>query len=258
VVWSEATDALRTADWSIFAFNQRTSQISQLAQAERVNGAPIEGAMPYPAMDHGLLLWAQEVATASPKGEPGAIVRVKDMATGAVTTLGTGMDPGIAWPWVYWRDEPAGSGVITALNLKTQQIMRTPDGAESLALSGVSLVICHTRSLDLVENITRRLNSPKRLLSVTTPNHLQDVSISGRLIAWEQVGPSEVWDRLLHVVVQLPIRSGQSATWTHGDTLVWIDPEPPETQRQDIQNNLYPTPDLDVIDVSTLPTKLAA
>ena len=70
--------------------------------------------------------------------------------------------------------------------------------------------------------------------------------------------PAEVWDRLLRVFVELPIRNGQSATWVDGNTLVWLDPEPPQAQRDDVENNLYPTPDIDVIDVTTLPTRLGA
>jgi hypothetical protein len=82
--------------------------------------------------------------------------------------------------------------------------------------------------------------------------------MSARLIGWTQVGPAEVWDRLLGVFVDLPIRNGQSATWVHGNTLVWLDPEPPEAQRDDVEKNLYPTPDINVIDVTTLPTRLVA
>ena len=82
--------------------------------------------------------------------------------------------------------------------------------------------------------------------------------MNARLIGWMQVGPAEVWDRLLRVFVELPIRNGQSATWVQGNALVWLDPEPAEAQREDVDKNLYPTPDINVINVTTLPTRLVA
>jgi hypothetical protein len=265
VIWSEATDALRNADWTMYAYNMSTKQTTQLAQAERVNGAVAAGTMPRPVMDHGLVVWAQ--ATTSATGAPASVVRMRDIASGTVTTLGAGMDPRVSWPWVAWRDEsgrdkvrtnePVASDVMRLLNVQTQEVLSISGSAQSLALSGVSLAICRARSLELVDDVAQHLHTPATILSVESPNHLQDVTISDRLIGWTEVGPAEVWDRLLRVFVELPIRNGQSATWTHGNTLVWLDPQSPEEQRQDVENNLYPTPDINVIAVTTLPTKLA-
>jgi hypothetical protein len=266
VVWSEATDALRNADWTIYAYNLTTQLVTQLAQADRLNGAPIAGTMPYPRMDHGLIVWAQETVSAS-TGKPRSTVRTLDITTGAASALGVGVSPGVSWPWVVWRDEsgrdpvrpeePVDSDTLDALNIETRENLRIHGSAQSLALDGHTLAICQTRSLDVVNDLTKGLNAPTTILSVTAPNHLQDVTMSARLIGWTQVGPPEVWDRLLGVFVELPIRNGQSAAWIHGDTLAWLDPEPPEAQQQDVERNLYPTPNINVIDVSTLPTKLA-
>jgi hypothetical protein len=118
------------------------------------------------------------------------------------------------------------------------------------------LALCQTRSLAVVNDLTKGLNASTTILTVTAPNHLQDVTVNARLIGWTQVGPAEVWDRLLRVFVELPIRNGQSASWVHGSTLVWLDPEPPQAQREDVEKNLYPTPEINVIDVTTLPVKL--
>jgi hypothetical protein len=265
VVWSEATDVLRNADWTMYAYNLTTKQAPQLAQADRVNGAPIDGAMPYPAMDHGLIVWAQATAT-SPTEQPRSIVRALDISTGAAMTLGSGADPTISWPWVAWRDEsgrdkvrpdvPVASDTLHLQNLETQEALHVHGSAQSLALASGSLALCQTRALGLVDDLTKGLSAPATILTVEAPNHLQDVTMSARLIGWTQVGPAEVWDRLLRVFVELPIRNGQSATWIHGNTLIWLDPQLPEAQKQDIESNLYPTPDIDVIDVATLPTKL--
>jgi hypothetical protein len=265
VVWSEATDVLRNADWTMYAYNVTTKQMTQLAQADRLNGEAIAGTMPSPAMDHGLIVWAQEVANSS-TDRPRSVIRSLDIATGATTALGVGIDPSISWPWVAWRDEsgrdtvrsdvPVASDTLNIQNVQTQEILHMHGSAESLTLDGHTLAVCQTRSLDVVIDFTRGLNASTTILNVSAPNHLQDVTMNARLIGWTQVGPAEVWDRSLRVFVELPIRNGQSATWVHGNTLVWLDPEPPETQREDVDKNLYPTPDINVIDVTTLPAKL--
>jgi hypothetical protein len=267
VVWSEATDALRNADWTIYAYNLTTKQIRQLAQAERLNSAPGAGTMPRPVMDHGVVVWAQAVA-ASAGAQPQSIVRALDIVTGDVRTLGTGTDPDISWPWVSWRDEsgrdkvrpdvPVESDALNFQNMETQERLQFHGSAQSLALDDHALALCQPRSLTVVGDLTKGLNAQTTIIAVDAPNHLQDVTMSARLIGWTQVGPAEVWDRMLHVFVELPIRNGQSATWTHGDTLIWLDPEPPEAERQDVENNLYPTPDINIIDASALPQKLAA
>jgi hypothetical protein len=267
VVWSEATDALRNADWTMYAYNLVTKQITQLAQAERLDSAPGAGTMPRPVMDHGLVVWAQAMA-ATATSQPQTIVRTRDIVTGEVKTLGTGVDPDISWPWVSWRDEsgrdkvrpdvPVASDALNFQNMDTQERLQFHGSAQSLALDGRALALCQPRSLTVAGDLTKGLNAPATILTVDAPNHLQDVTMSARLIGWTQVGPAEVWDRELHVFVELPIRNGQSATWTHGDMLIWLDPEPPDAQRSDIENNLYPTPDINIIDVTTLPQKLAA
>jgi hypothetical protein len=265
VVWSEATDVLRNADWTMYAYNVTTKQMTQLAQADRLNGEAIAGTMPSPAMDHGLIVWAQEVANSS-TDRPRSVIRSLDIATGANTALGVGIDPSISWPWVAWRDEsgrdtvrsdvPVASDTLNIQNVQTQEILHMHGSAESLTLDGHTLAVCQTRSLEVVNDFTRGLNASTTILNVSAPNHLQDVTMNARLIGWTQVGPAEVWDRSLRVFVDLPIRNGQSATWVHGNTLVWLDPEPPEAQREDVDKNLYPTPDINVIDVTTLPAKL--
>jgi hypothetical protein len=265
VVWSEATDVLRNADWTMYAYNMTTKQLTQLTQADQLNGEAIAGTMPYPAMDHGLIVWAQETAS-SPEDQPRSVVRALDITTGAATTFGEGMDPSISWPWIAWRDEsgrdkvranmPVSSDTLNAQNIETKENLRIHGSAESLTLDGRTLAICQTRSLGVVNDLTKGLDPSTTILNADTPNHLQDVTMSARLIGWMQVGPAEVWDRLLRVFVVLPIRNGQSAAWVHGNTLVWLDPEPSEAQREDVEKNLYPTPDINVIDVTTLPTTL--
>lgn len=265
VVWSEATDVLRNADWTMYAYNMTTKQITQLAQANRLNGEAVAGTMPYPAMDHGLIVWAQETAS-SPTDQPRSVVRMLDITSGVTTTLGEGIDPSISWPRVAWRDEsgrdkvranvPVSSDTLNVQNIETKKSLRIRGSAESLMLDGRTLAICQPLSLDVVNDLNRGLDASTTILNVNAPNHLQDVTMSARLIGWTQVGPAEVWDRLLRVFVILPIRNGQSATWVHGNTLIWLDPEPPEAQRDDVEKNLYPTPDINVIDVTTLPTKL--
>ena len=48
VVWSEATDVLVNADWTMYAYNVATKQITQLAQANQLSGEVMAGTMPYP------------------------------------------------------------------------------------------------------------------------------------------------------------------------------------------------------------------
>jgi hypothetical protein len=55
-------------------------------------------------------------------------------------------------------------------------------------------------------------------------------------------------------LVILPVKNGQSESWVGGRTLVWSEPETKGQQDQDARTNLLPTPTLNVVDTTTLPS----
>jgi len=82
------------------------------------------------------------------------------------------------------------------------------------------------------------------------------VTLNDRLVAWAQESVTQVWDRTLRRLVILPVRNGQSDSWVGGRTLVWSEPEAKGQQKQDARNNLLPTPTLNVVDTTALPSAL--
>lgn len=102
--------------------------------------------------------------------------------------------------------------------------------------------------------MTQSTTNPQVLLQLgDATDHIQFITMNARLIGWVQDTTVQVWDRVEHHLVKLPISSGRSDSWVGGRTLVWPDPEPQAQQDQDTRNNLIPTPTFNVLDTTTLP-----
>lgn len=260
VVWSEADDQPNFFDWTMFAYNRRTGAVRQLAQAVTDGGNPVPGPAPMPTVDQGRVVWGQAIGTVSQATIDNAVVRMEDLTTGQVTTLATAAgSPAYQWPWVIWGQVTGGSGGFENLkNVQTGQETRLHVQAASLALSGKSLAYNDSGSLSgyLIDDFTSDPTQTKLLLAFRADSgrHVEFLTMSDRLVAWREDGGVEVWDRTQQAFVQLPISNGASDSWVQGHLLVWFDPEPADQQQQEMRNNLLPTPTLDIINTSTLPT----
>ncbi len=259
VVWTEADDQPNFFNWTLFAYNQQTRQVRQLAQATKINGQAVSGPYPTVVLDHGLLIWNQAVGPVSPATLDNAVVRTENLATGTVTTLATraGAPLALSWPWVAWSQVTTGSGGYTLLkNLNTGQELHITIQSSYITLAGTSVAYTDIQGyrLYLLSDVTQSTTNPQILVQVEDAgDHIQYITMNDRLIAWAQYTAIQVWDRAEHRLVTLPISNGESDSWVGGHTLVWLDPEPKAQQDQDLRENLIPTPTFDVIDTANLP-----
>jgi hypothetical protein len=124
----------------------------------------------------------------------------------------------------------------------------------TLAGTSVAYTDANLHTLFLLEDMTQSTTNPQVLLQLgDATDHIQFITMNARLIGWVQDTTVQVWDRVEHHLVKLPISSGRSDSWVGGRTLVWPDPEPQAQQDQDTRNNLIPTPTFNVLDTTTLP-----
>jgi hypothetical protein len=257
VVWSEADDAPDFFDWTLFAYDRKSGQARQLAQATLDNGQPVHGPSPMPVIDHGKLVWGQPIGLVSPDTLDNAVVRMEDLATGQTTTLATKAgNPYLAWPWVAWAQITTGSnGYVALKNLATGQTQHLQEQPSSMEIAGASLAYDDTTSVYLISDIAQGTDNQQSLATAANQvDHLQFVSLNDRLVAWSQNTVTQVWDRVQRRLVVLPVTNGESDSWVGGRTLVWLEPESKAQQDQDSRNNLIPTPTFNVIDTTTLPT----
>ncbi len=246
VVWTEADDQPNFFDWTLFAYNQQTRQVRQLAQAVKVNGQAVPGQYPSVVINHGVAVWNQAIGPVSPTTLNNAVVRSEDLATGVVTTLATraGAPLSFSWPWAVWGQVTTGSGGYMQLkNLTTNQELQITIQGSSITLAGTSVAYTdlNLHTLYLLDDITRDTTNAQVLLQTAdVDDHIQFICMNDRLIGWTQDTTVQVWDRMEQRLVTLPISHGISASWVGGRTLVWEDPESQEQQDQDRKNGLIP------------------
>lgn len=256
LVWSEADDQPDFFDWTLFAYDRKSGQTRQIAQAVSINGQPVQGLSPKPVLSNGRAIWGQAIGPISADSLSNAVVRIEDLATGQVTTLATKAgNPYLAWPWALWGQISTGSdGYVLLKNLENGQSAQLNEQPTGIGMAGTSLVYDNTTSVYFIQDITRGLDHPQVLATAANEaDHLQFVTLDERLIAWSQDSATQVWDRAEQRLVVLPVTNGQSDSWVGGRTLVWLEPETKAQQDQDTRNNLIPTPTFNVVDTSTLP-----
>lgn len=256
VVWMDATDPPQF-DWHIFAYNRQSGQTQQIAQATRINGAPVQGPPPSPYIDHGLVVWGQALSP----NHADFVAYLYNLATGDKQTLATNAgSPQISWPWVMWDQAlPTGGGYEQFQNLQTGQKARLDEIAISVAIAGnsVAYVNADYTVVKLLPDITQDTSHPT-ILDEGNPTHVEFVSMNARLIVWlrDITLPAIAYDRLLHQYIKLPPpRSGATGgIWITGPYLVWSDDVSAAQHQQDSaaqQNSIYP---FYLIDSRTLPT----
>jgi len=263
VVWEEADDPPSFFDWTMFAYNRHTGQVERLGQAVKdASGQPVHGPFSGPVVDHDHVVWSEALAPATNAQDVSHdVAQVEDIATGTVTTLATGaIYATLSWPWAAWAQEGVnGTGWMQFKNLLTGQTARLNDQPTALALAGTSVAYVDDNTyLSLVSDLTQGTNNSQSLWTAPAGGYVDLVTMTSRLIGWNEDSAAIVYDRLLHRFVMLPVLYTQfSASTVSGHLLVWVDGVPASQQQQDGQVCPgSPGVTLNVVDTSTLPTTI--
>ncbi len=267
LAWSEATDQPTFFDWTMFLYNRDTGQVAELASAPRdATGHAAPGPNTPRVVSKGYVIWSQPLAPITQGNDASlknAVVRLKDLATGQITTLATRAGQStLAWPWAAWGQITSGTGrYITLKNMLTGQELRLQQQPVTVVLCGPSLAYDDTSGVYVNDDFSTNTGSGvvNPGVSIAAPRnvaeHLEFVTLNNRLVAWsQQIEQPPIWDRLLQRSVLLPTTNGRSDSWVGGRTLVWFEPEPQAQMTQDERNGLTPLETLNVIDTTTLPT----
>ncbi len=255
VVWSEVDDMGTFFNWRMLAYSLDTGAVHEVARAVRVDGLPVSGPSPYPVVSHGMVVWGQALSNMEPGKEPQkAVVRMADLTRGTVTTLATSaFGPAFSWPWVAWWKASSTAGVIEVRNLTSGRRWQVDQRPAAIALAGPTLAFNDLDSLamyvvdDIVADQTPRLITRGEDIA----DHLEWPKASERLIAWNQWTTTQVYDRLEHRLVELPVPTAHSGAGVYGRLLVWANGIPGQV----VPPETTPPENLLVVDISSLPVR---
>jgi hypothetical protein len=261
VVWSEADDPPGYFDWTMWAYNRQSGQVTLLAQATQVNGKPVVGPAPVPIVDQGHLLWTQVIGPVSASDTSNEVVRLEDLATGTTTTVATGIYiTMLAWPWAGWiQPVPGGDSYVALKNLVTRQTARLNQSPPvAVQMYGTSLIYADSASVNLVRDFTTGTTNAETVFSSATDTGQttdtpQFPSLNDRLVGWTAFNSTQVFDRAEQRLVTLPSPNGPATVWLPGRLLVWLAPESKAQQDQDRQAGLVSASTIEVVDTSALP-----
>ncbi|MFN8622837.1 MAG: hypothetical protein U0869_19035 [Chloroflexota bacterium] len=195
----------------------------------RLRGASLAG--------DGHLLFEVEPASSPRNAQPvDSSVRVKDLRTGKVTILAEhAADPVGDWPWVAWVSTDREEGdprQYTVRNVETgQEVHIDVDNGKPVLHHG-SLVFS-TMSDGIVCTIDDlTADTPARPILADPDNQFQWISMNRRAIGLTQSvrgetlgsGLTQVYDRQLQAMVDLPMIAGFSDTSALGPLIVWSTP----------------------------------
>lgn len=262
IAWSEADDQPNFSDWTAFIYNRDTGQVRELAQAFHVNGQATAGPNTPPVVSNNHVIWSEALAPIQQGNDASlqnAVVRIEDLTTGQVTTLATKAgESNLAWPWACWGQiTTGGGGYVVFKNLVTGLQEQMQSQPATIALSGNSVAYDDTSSAYLIDDLSKGVNTVQTVATaaVGQGEHIEFVSLNNRLVGWSQQSTQPpVWDRVQKRLVILPVMNGESDSWVGGRLLMWLEPEPAAQAAQDEQKGLDPTPTINVVDTSTLPT----
>ncbi|MEO7000228.1 MAG: hypothetical protein ABI068_00325, partial [Ktedonobacterales bacterium] len=249
---------------TMFLYDLDTGAVHELAHAPHVNGQPVHGPNTPPVVSKNHVIWSESLAPIQQGNDASlqnAVVRIEDLTTGQVTTLATKAgQSNLSWPWACWGQITSGSGgYVEFKNLVTGQQEQLHSQPATIALNGSSVVYDDSVSVYFIDDITKGANNPATIVQANPAQeeHYEFVSLSDRLISWRQDDQQgTVWDRAQQRIVILPMTNPvqQPLSWSGQHILVWFDPETQAQQTYDAQHNFTPTPTIDVIDTTTLPT----
>ncbi len=237
VVWSEADDEPYFYNWRLMVYNRDTGVAHELARAPHKNGAVLEGPWPVPYVSHDLAVWGQAIGPLI-GDDPlkHAVAREADLGTGKLTTLAdhAGL-PAVSWPWISWEvAEANGTGHIQLTNLESGQQETVDVLSPTFAMqSGVAAyntldyqTLCLIHDLAVPGDVRVIMSDPRADIEFMTLNdrivafrNQPDLGESATL-------PTQVYDRELNALVDLPMTAGFSETVAAGPLVTWYDHVP--------------------------------
>ena len=238
VVWAESGDDVLADGVRMRVYDRDTRTVRDLARSLHHPGGRLVGRL---SLDGDRLVWGQQ--TGAPHNGPDrnadAVVREMDLSTGTVTTLAEGAGfPVMAGPWLgwgstAWMDEESLAFTIT--NRETGQQVHLDVPYPSFLLHGASAVFSTgATGIDIVCLIDDlAATGPARPILADPDHHYEWLTVSDRVIGFSEQSlggralgedPTQVYDRDLEALVDLPMIVGFSQTWAAGPLVVWATP----------------------------------
>ena len=236
VVWMESDDNPYGYDWHLRVYDRDTGTTRELAHAPHKDGAVLEGPWPVPWVSGDLVVWGQAIGPLT-GDDPlrNAVVREEDLRTGTRTTLAdhAGL-PAISWPWMAWGVDEGGETYTLVTNVETGQQERLDTTFHTLVLEGASAawntmdyhVVC------LVDDLAT--GTVARPIVADTDNTFEWMTLNDRAVGFYQQSldpdaefgkePTQIYDRRLDALIDLPMVVGFSQTYAVGPLVVWQTP----------------------------------
>jgi len=219
VVWVEASSQPNFEDWTLYAYDRQSRQLSKVASAATAaDGRPVPTPYVQPKVDRGRVVWS--AGTADEPVGTSADSFIVDLATGQVRVLASrSIGARISWPRALVA-RPAADAPrsirLFAIDLESgaETDLKVED-ATYVAINGAALAWIDKSSSavfvrDLVTGEQRPLVDYRNPRDQNDAPYLQFLSISERLVTWEQrprgshgSGGARAYDRKLDVVVHL-------------------------------------------------------
>lgn len=236
VVWMESDDNPYGYNWRLRVYDRETRTTRELAHALHKDGAVLKGPWPVPWVSHDLAVWGQAIGPLT-GADPlkNAVVQEEDLRTGEAQTLAdhAGL-PAISWPWVAWGalNDTGAQTIFT--NRETGQQQRLETAYHTLVLYGASAAY-NTPDYHVVCLIDDLATSATPRIIMADPNiDFEWLTLNGRAVGFAQrsldpdlglgQGPTQVYDRQLEALVDLPMIVGFSDTYAVGPLVVWATP----------------------------------
>lgn len=240
VVWYERglPELSNDQSWTIFAANIASGAITTIAQSNLGGGL-----YPQPQINQGHLVWDETTGEVT-LDRANFVIRLRDMATGAVQTIATKAgNPVISWPWVGWGQVTTadGKGVEDFHNLQTGEQATIPVMADAVILVGTSLVYqLSGTAYDSTNFIyVPDIRNPQDQTQQYAPSNFTSNSFTfnGRYVGWHSGGSRAqpmVYDVQRQQAITLPVQyrpNGSEYTFVAGPYIVWE--EDPNTDAQE-------------------------
>jgi hypothetical protein len=190
-----------------------------------------------PEVDRGFAIWSENRPKANPYSSARVVpapVKWANLATGEVTTLSeSGAYPALSWPVAAWLEYPTGYesfndytldllGRVMLRNLETGEQWDLPNlpGLAGLALEGDTLFFTSVFGQGFLTNLQ---GENPRLVAPDISLPYQRMTITERLVTWDNGLASPVYDRVLDRLVYLGVRQFASTLIrvSNGEALAW-------------------------------------
>ncbi len=234
VVWMEADDSPYFYDWRLRVYDRDTGTTRDLAHAPHKHGAVLEGPWPVPWVSDDLAVWGQAVGPLTGTDPlKNAVVREADLRTGKVRTLAdhAGL-PAISWPWIAWGVQKGTDAHTLVTDRESGQQERIETAFPTLVLHGASAAYntMDYHALCLIDDLAT--GATPRPIVADPDIYYEWITINDRAVGFAQqslVGengsePTQVYDRQLDLLVDLPMVVGFSETFAVGPLVVWRTP----------------------------------